>query len=167
MNEHSRDGASRRRSPSGGPAASFDLRRQSDGATVTLAASVDNTSGVSVVTLNFTGGSVDFKSVSNGRYILMIDANTVSGIDGKLDGNGDGASGDNYILASSTAPNAPTNIWRLFGDSDGDNDVDVTDFSRFRLAFGNGPSIFDLDGDDDTDVSDFVAFRSRFGTALP
>ena len=61
----------------------------------------------------------------------------------------------------------PTNIFRLYGDADGDGDVDNTDFVAFRTAFGNGPSIFDADGDGDTDNADFVAFRSRFGTTLP
>ena len=59
------------------------------------------------------------------------------------------------------------NFHRLFGDADGDRDVDISDFTAFRLAFGNGASIFDADGDGDTDVADFTAFRTRFGSMLP
>ena len=67
------------------------------------------------------------------------------------------------------------NFHRLFGDSDGDADVDFTDLAAFRLALG-GPSTtppilynpaFDSDGDGDVDFTDLAQFRLRLGTVLP
>ena len=102
--------------------------------------------------------------MADGRYSFKVVAANVNG--GLFDGNGDFVAGDDYVLASAVAPNSPTNIFRYFGDADGDGDVDNSDFAAFRTALGNGPSIFDSDGDGDTDLGDFVGFRNRFGTTI-
>src|SRR5262249_44945700 len=47
----------------------FQLKRQSDGAAVTLAAAVTN-APVTAVTLTFTGGPLDAGSLADGRYTL-------------------------------------------------------------------------------------------------
>jgi subtilisin-like proprotein convertase family protein len=58
----------------------------------------------------------------------------------------------------------------LYGDSDGDGDVDLLDFGQFQLCFtgegGAGHSsecgVFDSDDDDDVDLADFAAFQTSF-----
>lgn len=146
---------------SGAAANAFTLTRQSDGAVVGFTATVDNSGSATVVTLNGFTGPVEFGSLADGRYTLTVLASQVAG--GNFDGNGDGTVGDNYVLTGN-----PTNkLFRLFGDADGDGDVDLSDFSGFRGAFGGGPStIFDSDGDGDVDLNDFSAFRARFGTSI-
>jgi hypothetical protein len=147
----------------GSPASGFTLARQSDGKSVTVAASVDDTGPGTVVTLTFTGGAVDGKSLADGRYTLTALAAQFAA-DG-LDGNGDGTAGDNYVLAGD--PAIAPRLFRLFGDSDGDGDVDAQDFGAFRAAFGGSNPIFDYDGDGDVDAADFGAFRARFGSSVP
>lgn len=148
--------------------AAFSLVRQSDSATVALAASVDNSGFGTVVTLTFAGGATDGQSLADGRYTLTVLASQVSNVNGPLDGNGDLTPGDDFVLASAASPATATNIFRRFGDSDGDGDVDLADFSAFRGAFGGGPSaIFDSDGDGDVDLADFSAFRARFSLPVP
>ena len=59
---------------------------------------------------------------------------------------------------------SPTNIFRVFGDSDGNGTVTAADFNAFRLAYGaSGASIFDFDGDNQVSASDFNQFRLRYG----
>jgi surface-anchored protein len=140
------------------PAAAFQLRRQSDNAAPALAAAVDNSGPGTVVTLTFSGPATESASLADGRYTLTVLASQVPG----LDGNGDGTPGDDYVLVG-----APANgLFRLFGDADGDGDVDAQDFGAFRAAFGGMNFIFDFDGDGDVDAADFGAFRSRFGTTV-
>lgn len=83
---------------------------------------------------------------------------------GTLDGNGDGTAGDD--LLTPTSPGSPSRITRIFGDSDGDGDVDATDFGAFRNSFGTAVVAFDFDSDGDVDASDFGQFRLRFGTVV-
>ena len=70
------------------------------------------------------------------------------------------------LAADYTSPS----FHRLFGDTDGDRDVDNGDFVRFRPALGvpaNYRADLDWDGDGDIDNGDFVRFRPRLGTNLP
>jgi len=96
-------------------------------------------------------------SLIDGDYRLTVVAAQVQGAGGALDGNGDGTGGDDLV----------THVHRLFGDADGDRDVDTGDWSAFRGAFGGPTFTFDGDFDGDTDAADFVAFRTAFGTLLP
>ena len=113
----------------------FSLVRQSDGLEVqfkTTKGSILTTSSITLST--FTGTDVtEFGSLADGRYTLTIFAKHVKG-DTTLDGNNDGTFGDNYVLGSNAAPLPPNNIFRCYGDSDGDGDVDNTDFLRFRSS---------------------------------
>src|SRR5205085_12290470 len=113
------------------PATTFQLRRQSDNATVALSAAINNSGPTTVVNFTFTGGAIDKSSLADGRYTLTIPAGAVSTPSGLLDGNGDGIPGDNYTLIGNTSTN---NLFRLFGDADGDGDVDNSDFVYFRAA---------------------------------
>ncbi len=143
----------------GSPAAAFSLFNQKSSNAATLSATVD-LSGT-VVTLTFTGGSVDLAgSLSDGRYTLTIFGNQFTG--NGFDGNGDGITGDNYML-----PGSPANgLFRLFGDSDGDGTVAANDFIQFRLAFGFASFAFDFDFDGAVAASDFIQFRLRFGSMI-
>ena len=67
-----------------------------------------------------------------------------------------------------SSPNPPTNIFRLYGDSDGSGKVDSTDFLAFRLAFLNNTmlEVFDYDNSTAVDSFDFLQFRLRFLTLI-
>ena len=60
-------------------------------------------------------------------------------------------------------------FFRLFGDGDGDRDVDGLDRDLFRSAFGTSAGdagylwYFDFDGDGDVDGLDNGQFNRRFG----
>jgi subtilisin-like proprotein convertase family protein len=146
----------------GAPATAFQLKRQGDGALVTLAAAVVNTT-TTKVTLTFTGGAVNANSLADGRYTLTVFAASVSGPGGALDGDGNGTGGDDFVLVGNPATNK---LHRIFGDSDGDGDVDATDYGAFRAAFGGSNNAFDFDNDGDVDAADFGQFRARFGSSV-
>jgi len=146
----------------GSPAAAFLLARPADAKSVTLAAAVDDTGPGTVVTLTFTGGAVDGQSLADGRFTLTVLAGQLRA-DG-LDGNGDGTAGDDYVLVGH--PAVAPRLFRLFGDADGDGDVDAQDFGAFRGAFGSVNATFDFDNDGDVDAADFGQFRARFGSSV-
>jgi predicted outer membrane repeat protein len=145
-----------------------ELTRQSDGAAVTLqlggaypiAGAPWSFSG----TYRFTGGPLNGSSLADGVYVVRVLANQIMDeIGQQLDGNGDGIGGDDYVSPLT----GPGRIHRLFGDADGDGDVDAADFAAFRGAFGGGLSVaFDFDGDGDVDAADFGQFRARFGMSI-
>jgi predicted outer membrane repeat protein len=141
----------------GNPADAFQLTRQAPAGSVTLAASVSGNS----VTLTFTGGTVDADSLADGRYTLTVLAAQVNG--GNFDGDGNGIPGDNFVLTGDPAANT---LFRIFGDNDGDGDVDAQDFGAFRAAFGGTNNTFDFDNDGDVDAQDFGQFRARFGSSV-
>ncbi|MBX7104662.1 MAG: right-handed parallel beta-helix repeat-containing protein [Gemmataceae bacterium] len=155
----------------GSPAAAFDLKRNSDSASVTLSAAFNP--GDSFVTLTFTGGAVDGKagnfSLADGRYTLTLLANQFSGggFDGNNNGVADGSPADNLAISSAAAPSLPTNIWRLAGDYDASGQVTSTDFLQFRLAFLSTLDAFDFDGSGTVDSADFLRFRLNFLATLP
>ena len=76
---------------------------------------------------------VDSAPLADGRYTLTAFAAQING--GNFDGNGDGTGGDDYVLASAP-PNPPTNLFRFYGDINGDGTVDASDFIVFRQYFG-------------------------------
>jgi len=102
-------------------------------------------------------------SLPDGVYQLTVSASQVNGANGQLDGDGNGTGGDDFTSPAT----GPGRITRLFGDADGDGDVDAQDFGAFRGAFGGAGLVFDFDADGDVDASDFGQFRARFGAALP
>lgn len=145
------------------PASAFQLNRVSDNAIVNLAASVDDSGTGTAVTLTFTGGAVDANSLADGRYTLAVRASQINGPGGKLDGNGDGAGGDDFAMVGTPA----NGLFRLFGDADGNGAVEMLDFAAFQMDFGSGSDVFDSDGDGDVDVLDFSRFRVHFGSFVP
>ncbi len=138
----------------------FTLTRQGGG-TVTLSGVAVNSPNTSV-TLTFTGGSVDFDSLADGRYDLTILSSLVTGAGGNLDGDDNGVGGDNYALIGTPA----NGLFRIFGDADGDGSVATNDFIEFRLALGGPNFVFDFDNDTAVAASDFIQFRLRFGGSI-
>src|SRR5207248_156655 len=120
------------------PADAFRLVRQGDGAAVVLSAIADDSGAGTVVTLTFTGGAVEPSlltnpSLADGVYTLTVLAGQVGSPNGVLDGNGDGAGGDNFVLAGDPATNK---LFRLSGAVNGDAAVNGLDLTAFRAAFG-------------------------------
>ena len=73
------------------------------------------------------------------------------------DGDGDGIAGGDHVKS----------VARLFGDADGDGDVDGQDREAFRDAYESGTDTFlwyfDFDADGDVDGQDNGQFNRRFG----
>jgi hypothetical protein len=141
----------------------FEMRRE-DNNLVSLAVDLSrSTSTQTIVVLTFSGSNLIAGSLSDGRYTLRIKADQVQDDFGRrLDGDGDGVEGGDRMEA----------FFRLFGDSDGDGDVDTMDYGRFRTSFMKrefDPAFlwyFDYDGDGDVDDRDFNQFRSRLGKRI-
>jgi len=145
----------------GNPADAFSLT--STAGTTTL--SVDTSGSTptqTIAKITFSGTGTAFGGLIDGRYAFTILAGQVSNANGNLDGNGNGTGGDDYT----TPATGPGSVFRLFGDADGDADVDAADYGAFRMAFGGASAVFDSDGDNDVDAADFGQFRQRFGTSV-
>jgi len=101
----------------------------------------------------------------DGNYRLTIDANLVTDDGVRLDGNGDGAAGDDYVFGSGGVDE----FFRKYGDGDGNQLVDLIDFAKFRSTFGlladdaGYKAEFDADEDARVTLLDFAAFRANFG----
>ena len=109
--------------------------------------------GVTTVVLSFTSGTNTAGSLVDGNYRLTVDGATFG-----IDGNEDGSIGGQNV----------TEFHRLYGDSDGDRDVDGSDFVSFiRSLFGNPAfqNAFDQDNDDDI-FEELGTFFSSFGSRL-
>jgi hypothetical protein len=146
--------------PSGGPSAAAPLG----------SVNINAVQSGNVVTITFlTGGTVPIDlggSLIDGLYQLTIVASKVLGAGGQLDGDGNGTGGDNFVSPAPGSGTVPNLIFRLFGDSDGDRDVDAINFGQFRGAFGSADPTFDFDADGDVDAADFGQFRARFGSTV-
>jgi putative intracellular protease/amidase len=102
-------------------------------------------------------------SLSDGNYRVTIRGDRIRNLAGvALDGDGDGVAGGN----------ARDDFFRLFGDSDGDRDVDAADRDRFRAWRKKSEAgvgyhyMFDADLDRDIDAADATEFYARYGTRL-
>jgi hypothetical protein len=110
-------------------------------------------------------GNPPTMSLPDGRYTLTIDHTQVVGLGGNM--------ASDYVLASAPAPAAPTNIFRLFGDVNGDGTVSALDFDGaagligFRQAFGGTDHRFDYSGVGSVTADDFRLFRFHFGGTVP
>ncbi|QDV47069.1 Lectin C-type domain protein [Stieleria neptunia] len=126
-----------------------------------------NADGKTSVALTFGAGpSVDGRlgegslgnSLADGHYKLTIAAASVQSASG-----GPGMV-DDHVFGAEEADG----FFRLYGDTDGDRDVDGQDYGRFGLAFlkSSGQSGFDpdldRDGDGDVDGQDYGSFGIRF-----
>jgi hypothetical protein len=140
----------------------FELRA-SNGSAVGLNVAASVVDGRTVAILSFTGSNIIGGSLADGFYTLGVRADWVRDASGlKLDGDGDGVAGGDRSDA----------FHRLYGDSDGDRDVDLWDLGRFLSTFGRRRgdthflAYFDVNGDDQVGVVDLIAFARRLGTHL-
>jgi hypothetical protein len=154
-------------------ASAFALARIGGG-TVTIGnATAVTVSGATVVTLSgFSGAEApQGGSLNDGRYTLTALATQIMANGQPLDGNGDCASGDNFTFADSGAA-SDNQLYRFYGDINGDRFVNGADFALFRTAFGtsmgdpNYNAAFDLNGDGFVNGADFAAFRTNFGASI-
>jgi hypothetical protein len=137
----------------------FALSRQ-DGSPVGLTVSASVVDGRTVAVLTFTGPEIVGGSLADGSYTLTVRGDLVHDRWGReLDGDGDGAAGGDRVDGFS----------RLFGDTDGDGDVDQVDRDLFRSSFrtsaGDAGYLWfcDFNGDGDVDGHDNGQFNRRFG----
>ncbi|QDV84799.1 S8 family serine peptidase [Stieleria magnilauensis] len=119
--------------------------------------SVDHSSGRTIVTFGFLSQLVD-----NGNYQMAINGSQVrSDVGIVMD--------DDFAFGES----ATDRFFRLYGDSDGDRDVDGQDYGRFGRSFLRGlgdPDYnpqFDSDLDGDVDGQDYGRFGLNFLKRLP
>ena len=143
-------------------AGAFELSRQ-DGSLVELNVASSIVSGRTIAVLTFTGPGIIGGSLADGNYKLTIKSDLVRDASGRgLDGDGDGAAGGDSADA----------FFRLYGDSDGDRDVDLLDLARFLSTFGRRPGdpryldYMDFNGDDRVGLIDLLAFALRVGKEL-
>jgi hypothetical protein len=135
------------------------LLLDNDGAEVSLNVASSVVGGRTVGVLTFTGAGIVGGSLADGNYTLTIRGDRIRDEVGReVDGDGDGNGGGNRVHE----------FFRLFGDSDGDRDVDGLDRALFRSAFDTDASdadylwYFDSDGDGDVDGYDNGQFNRQF-----
>jgi arylsulfatase A-like enzyme len=140
----------------------FALQR-AGGSTVGLNVGTSVVDGRTVAVLTFTGTNIIAGSLADGNYTLIVRGDHIRDEVGRgVDGDGDGNGGGDRSNA----------LYRLFGDSDGDRDVDVQDLVRFASTLGRQASdpnylaYFDVNGDDRVGLIDLFAFVGRLGTHL-
>jgi autotransporter-associated beta strand protein len=140
----------------------FELVRQ-DGTAIDVAVASSEVVGRTVAVLTFTGPDVIGGSLADGNYTLTIRGDRVTDAVGlALDGDGNDTPGGDRV----------ERFFRLFGDTDGDRDVDKADRDRFRAAFRSQAgdpdyvAALDFDADGDIDRADRRQFNRRRGTVL-
>lgn len=143
-------------------AGAFEVHRQ-DGSLVDLSVVTSVVNGRTRAMLTFAGTGVVAGSLADGNYVLNIRGDHVHDAMGRsLDGDGDGIAGGDRADA----------FFRLYGDSDGDRDVDLVDLGRFLSTLGRRAgdplylSYMDVNGDDRIGLTDLLAFVGRFGNHL-
>jgi hypothetical protein len=136
------------------PAAAFVITGPNGTVTPTVDLSL-STPQQTVVRLTFSGNGTQWGSLMDGNYTARVVAANIS------------TGGINM------AADHVTNFHRLFGDVNGDKQVDGFDFSAFSGAYntttGNPAyrASLDVNGDGVIDGFDFSHFSGRYGTMLP
>ena len=149
----------------------FSFTHRGSGNNVGYNMSQSDASGKTVVTFSFAGAGVTHGSLDDGNYQMSIDGGKVqSNASGAfLDGDSDGTGGGTLTFGDQESDG----FFRLFGDSDGDRDVDNVDLARFLNTYRessessdyNESMDFDLDGD--VDNVDLANYLQRYYTTLP
>ncbi len=112
--------------------------------------------GVGGATIRWTFPALTGGSVPDGNYVATVIASAVT------DAAGNALAADNS-----------QSFHRLFGDQDGDRDVDFVDLFAFRETFGRTSAEagfdvrFDFNGDDVVGLEDKAALQSTYFTVLP
>jgi hypothetical protein len=121
----------------------------------TLTRQVTQVNGQTQVVLSFSGAGTYAGSLADGSWTLRVFRGRVHRAD--------------YRPAIMDA-DAVTAFHRLFGDADGDRDLDAADQAAFDAAIGqtDGLSLatFDFDRDGDVDAADRTQFDKRFGRTV-
>ena len=138
-------------------AAAFTLRRVGNNATVgSLLVALSTVNGNTVATITFSGANTQSGSLIDGRWTFTVLASRVRSL-----ANG------RFMIA-----NFVLNTHRLFGDADGDADVDTLDRTAFNTAYGSNSNQaayrqwFDFDLNGVINNSDRSQFNSRYGTSI-
>jgi hypothetical protein len=149
------------------PADAFRLTRLGPGGPtgdVTLTVDLSTSTATrTIARLTFGGGLTESGSLMDGSYRLTILSVQVTGFGQSLDGDGNGSPGGDFTL----------DLFRLFGDVNGDRAVNGLDLTAFRNAFGTVStdatyvSFLDFNGDGAINGTDLTQFRNRFGVILP
>jgi hypothetical protein len=132
-----------------------------------FAVSTTTAGGVTVATLSdFSGADTTigisataYGSLIDGRYALTVTGSAVTA-------NGVPMPADfTFADGGSTTGNQ---LYRLFGDSNGDRVVNVADLTNFRSVYGATATdaTFDVDLNGVINVADLAAFRAHFGVAV-
>jgi hypothetical protein len=137
----------------------FELSRADD-TLVDLSIATSTVDGRTQAVLTFAGADVIDGSLAEGSYTLTIHGDLIHDTYGRsLDADADGVAGGDRTDA----------FFRLYGDSDGDGDVDGLDRDLFRSAFHTSAGdaaylwYFDFNGDGVVDGHDNGPFNRRFG----
>ena len=149
----------------------FSFMHRGSGNSVGYNMSQSDATGKTVVTFSFVGAGVTHGSLDDGNYQMSIDGGKVqSNASGSfLDGDSDGTEGGTLVFGDQESDG----FFRLFGDSDGDRDVDNVDLARFLNTYRessdssdyNESMDYDLDGD--VDNVDLANYLQRYYTSLP
>jgi hypothetical protein len=141
-------------------------------------ATVTNSSGKTVATITFASVAnvttrASANSLVDGNYELQIYGSLITSLTGqKVDAAKNGNSfGSNDVFGDE----ALDRFFRLFGDLDGDRDVDALDNAQFKPTLNStlvaNPTIykaeFDFDGDGDIDALDNLRFRQNLNKTMP
>lgn len=134
-----------------------------------------NSGGVTTAVLTFAGAQTIPRagvgaagnSLADGNYRLTIDATKIRvGLYVEMAAD--------YIFGGANPGDSNNDaFFRLYGDSDGDRDVDGQDYGRFGLTFlkqstdAGFNAELDFDGDGDVDGQDYGRFGQRFLRRLP
>ena len=145
------------------PPGAFTISRTQDNAGFVPTVSLTNpTATTTRITLTFTGSGTEFGSLPDGDYTVVVNGSQlIDDLGAAADVDGDGRVGGTRTLS----------FFRLFGDTDGDRDVDATDFNVFRQAYlGQIPLVTYLDFNNNgtivNDTTDRDAFLARRGKRL-
>jgi hypothetical protein len=123
-----------------------------------LTVSTATVNGVTVATLSgFVGADTSSGSLVDGRYALTVTGNAITA-------NGVSMASDFTYADSGTT--SGSQLYRLFGDGDGNRVVNQADLTLFRAAFGSTDPTFDVDGNGAVNQLDLAVFRTNFGAGV-
>jgi hypothetical protein len=121
----------------------------------TLTRTVTQANGQTTVVLTFGGSGTLFGSLGDGDWALRVYGSRVHRAD---------------LRAAVMGPGSVDRFHRLFGDADGDGDVDDNDRAAFNTAFGQTDAAslatFDFNRDGAVDTADRSWFDRRFGRKI-
>jgi uncharacterized protein YdeI (BOF family) len=151
------------------PAAVLLERRGDPGEAIDVELTTSEVDGQTVATLTFVPGDhvEESGSLADGNYQLTLLALGIEDLYGiGFDGDEDSQPGGDFLFGTSDTDD----FFRLFGDVNGDESTDFTDFLALRTAYGDAGEYrddLDFDLDENVDFTDFLAFRERYGQSIP